>query len=278
MLSGISKRLGLHSMILLFVMALPSTSQAEEIVLYDASLSSTPGNQGWIEAVTGAATQSVAAGRLFLDTTADMGDVAGYASEVPEAFFIFSDGSLEHPAMPVLDRAAGFGVDLVVQILTENHLVRDDNIDGKDDRAGFSLIAISQDLFGIEIGFFEDRVFAYAGSGEGVLSSFTQAEFALIDTTADDIAYRLAVLGGGYQLYADDNPILSGSLRNYSSEGAVPNPYDNPSFLFFGDDTSSASSSAAISRVAASVSEPSVFLLFMSGALMFVARARRRLR
>ena len=255
---------------------LPLGIQAEEVVLYDAALNSSPGSQGWVEAVTGSSSQSLSGGRLFLDTTADMNDASGYATELPEPFFVFADGDLEHPAMPILDRNAGFSIDLGLQVLSENHLTRDDNFDGKDDRAGFSLIAISEDLLGVEIGFFEDRIFAYASSGEGALSSFTQAEFALIDATTADINYRLAVLNTGYELYADGVSILSGLLRDYSAEGAVPNPYNNASLLFFGDDTSSASSSVAVSRVAATVTEPSVGILFLSGLLMFVARAKKR--
>jgi hypothetical protein len=113
-------------------------------------------------------------------------------------------------------------------VLSEGH---DDN-----DRAGFSMVAISQDITrGLELAFFEDEVWAYN-------AGFSHGEGAAFDTTAGMVQYDYTVSGSSYSLMANGSPLLSGSLRNYNPTGlnALFDPYDNPSFLFFGDDTTRA--------------------------------------
>ena len=247
--------------------------QADLVGLYDVTAGTLPGDQGWLAVVPTPSNEQHNGTWLNLDTTADRSSQAGYFSESP-----FNGGS-QHPDMPVLDPTAGFHIDFQLQVLAEGHNNRDDNGDGLDDRAGFSLIAISDDLMGLELGFFEDRVWAYAGAGEGTNSLFTQAEGTPWDTTQMH-DYRLTMLNGNYSLQANGNALLVGSLRNYNPSGVNPlfDPYDNPSFLFLGDDTTSADSNVLLGSISvSSIPEPSgvtlIWIVFGSGV---AHRYRRR--
>ncbi len=130
--------------------------------------------------------------------------------------------NLKNPAFPALDRTAGFVVGIDVRVIDESH--------GNANRAGFSLIALGSDTQGIEIAFWTDRVWA-----QNV--DFSHGEEALFDTTAAIRHYELTVQGNNYALSLGGSPLLAGVLRNYSGFGA---PYDRPSFVFLGDDTTSA--------------------------------------
>jgi hypothetical protein len=232
--------------LLAFVLLIAGVTQLNaDVVLYDSALGTTPGGQGWISIIDNDSSESISGGLLNLDTSADQDDQSGYASE--STF----NGALEHPNMPLLDLSTGFTIRFDLQIVSESHINRDDNNDGKDDRAGFSLITISENLQGLELAFFENRIWAYADSTEGTNSLFTQAEGVTFDTTAAVTTYDLVFQTAGYELFANGNSILTGGLRNYNPSGvpALINPYDNPSFLFFGDDTSSASSHSRIGTV-----------------------------
>lgn len=245
-----------------------------DTVLYDPNLGTLPDQQGWLSVVDTSSTQSLTGGLVNLNTTADRDDQSGYFSEDP------FNGTVTHPNMPVLDRAAGYTVSFQVQVLSEGHNNRDDNNDGMLDRAGFSVIAISQDLAGLELGFFENRVWAYAAAGEGTDSLFTQAEGVAFDTTTSLVNYDLAVQGDSYRLFANSQSILSGSLRNYNPSGLPPltDPYNNPSFLFLGDDTTSADSNVLLGRVAvlnSAVPEPSSLLVVGCCGMLLNFRRRR---
>ena len=253
----------LHCRLLIRLMAvclalIPTSRLTADLVeLYDVTAGTLPGNQGWLAVVPAPATEQHNGSWLNLDTTAERSSQAGYFSESP------FNGASQHPDMPVLDRLTGFHIDFQLQVLSEGHNQRDDNGDGLDDRAGFSLIAISEDLLGLEVGFFEDRVWVYAAAGEGTNSLFTQAEGVAWDTTQMH-DYRLTLLGGNYLLSANGSSLLTGSLRNYNPSGVNPlfNPYDNPSFLFLGDDTTSADSNVLLGSISVSaIPEPSGVLI-----------------
>ena len=230
-------------------------------VLYDGSdtLRPLPGDQGWAygtDPLFGASvTQTALPVGVRLDSTAVAGERAGYFSEEP----VFH--SFIHPGMEPLDRAAGYTVTFDVKINSEGHT--------SSDRAGFSIIAISSDLMGIELGFWEDTIFAQE-------AGFTHAEDAAFGTAAMT-RYELAIAGGSYALRAGGSamPILTGTLRDYSP-ASVPTPdvYEIPSFLFLGDDTGSAAASVDIAYVEL-VPEPATLLLLAVGGLVMIRRRPR---
>ena len=161
-----------------------------------------------------------------------------------------------------LSRLLGLSLGFTLKVDSEIH----DGANGPN-RSGVSVIAITSDLMGIELGFWTDRVWAQSGP------AFTKAEEGFFNTTVALANYSLQILGGNYQLLANGAPVVSGPLRDYSSFGA---PYNNPNFLFFGDDTTSARGSFRTSRITlGSVApEPATLGLLALGG-MFLVRRRR---
>ena len=189
--------------------------------LYDGGLGTLPGDQGWTYRtlpVSGSgATQTVTANGVLLNTTTQTSDSAGY----------FGTG------MAVLDRTAGYTVRFRLQVNKESHL--------SNDRAGFSVIVLSEDALGIELGFWEGEIWAQSGA------DFVHAEGVAYDTTAAVTEYELRVEGDGYALWAGGAEVLTGALRDYSAHA---NPvYSQTNFLFFGDDTSSADAEVELTAV-----------------------------
>jgi hypothetical protein len=216
--------LGLVAATILGLLLLPGTppAAAATVTLYDGALGGTPDTQGFsylTEPILSAqASQSFANGTTTLTTTLQTSDKAGY----------FANSAL----MPQLDRTAGYTVRFRTQVLEEIH--------NNNNRAGFSVIVLSSDLKGIELGFWEDQVWAQADS-----PPFTRAETKMLDTTAGLIDYELTIHGNSYTL-SGGGATLSGPLRDYSAEGP---PYTLANFLFLGDDTTSASARIRLAKV-----------------------------
>jgi len=244
------------------------SSLAGAQVLYDGSAGGTPDAQGWLYRTLplggASALNGAAGGVTTLDTTAVRTDYAGWFSE-----FLPSG---RHPLMPALDRAAGYVVRFDLQVLAEGHDVRDIDGDLVDDRAGFSVIALSSDGQGIELGFWADEVWAYdyrtVGAGEEFIHDETSVGFR---PDAAMTRYELWVTGPAYTLKAGGAAVLSGALRDYSGGGE---PYTTPSFLFFGDDSGSADSRAALSYIDV-IPEPASLCLLAAGAAALLRRRRR---
>lgn len=130
-------------------------------------------------------------------------------------------------------------------------------------RAGYSVILLGHDAKGIELGFWTNEIWAQN-------SDFTHAENIAIDTTIER-NYRLQILNDNYQLFENNNSILSGNLRIYPSPST---PYSLPNYVFFGDDTTSAAASVIQGRITlqsnlASVPEPTSLMLLSSSTLAF---------
>lgn len=231
-----------------------------EVVLYEGALDTTPDQQGWayltIPLVGADASQSAAGGFTTLDTTADMSELAGYFLGGP-----FGDAS----RAPVLDRNTGFVLSFDLRLDAETH--------ASGDRAGFSVIALSSDGLGIELGFWADAVWAQADD-----PLFTRAETAAFDTNAARTRYELLVLGDTYRLSAGGATLLNGALRDYSAFAGFPDPYEIPNLIFLGDNTSSGSARVELARVGVTlVPEPSsLAILAVGGLAVAVARRGRR--
>jgi len=251
---------------LVLLLAAAATAIPVTTVLYDGSVGDLPGDQGWVYGTNPStqATQTAAGGVTTLDTTAVDVDQAGY-------------GHQTLIGLPLLDRATGYTIRFQLQTQAESHQADDRNADGVDDRGGFSVIAISGDLstLGIEIAFWEGEIWAYdyADVGGGAFD-FVHAEGAAFDPTAALTHYDLVVQGTAYELWAGSSKILSGALRDYSPCGLVP--YNVASSLYFGDDTTKASSEtdiAYIAHVNSPLPEPGALALLAAGC---VAVLRRR--
>lgn len=118
------------------------------------------------------------------------------------------------------------------------------------DRAGFSVIVLSNDLRGIELAFWQDEVWAQADS-----PLFTHAEGAAFDSGAGRTHFRLEVRRDRYELRADGGLLLAGPLRDYSTFGS---PYNIADFVFFGDDTSRGRTLAELARIEVCAGDASI--------------------
>jgi hypothetical protein len=224
------------------------TAVPPSVVLYNGALGTQPDAQGWAYLhQKGDASRSQVGGAAILDTSANATVRAGYFADTARVF----GGSTP---VPPLDRARGFSVMFTAQMEVEDHNGSDTNQDGVGDRAGFSLIALSSDTMGIELGFWKDQIWAQQG-GSGA-SLFTHAEGTTFDTASALVGYELTIQQDTYTLSAGGKPILSGELRDYRAATGFPDPYETPNFLFFGDDTSAASARSRVSYVAVLLANP----------------------
>lgn len=237
---------GLASIALsLTIVAGASAVNAATVTLYDGSLNTAPGSQGWVSNIPGGATQTVSGGATTLDSTSSNGLQAGYA----------------RLGVPFGNRVAGYTLRFDVRVLAEDHTTSgtaDNNGDGIGDRAGFSIIALGSDANGVELGFWTadatttDRIWAQnegAQKPPPVGTRFTHAEGTSFNPGAGLTRYDLSFLNSAYSLYANGNytsPILTGAVRNYQNEGF---PYTTSNFFFVGDNTTSARGSFQVSRV-----------------------------
>ncbi len=237
-----------------------------DVVLYDGVAGNgTPGDQGlhWISQLGGTQSESGGVTTLTTDTTTRN----GYYNYVSSTVVDHMSGGLLNSSLPAkvvvsLDRLGdGYTVEFDARLLSESH--------DSANRAGFSVIALSSDLQGIELGFWEGEVWAQSGD------DFLHAEGASSDTTADMVTYQLAVEGGEYTLYADGAELLTGNLRDYSGHS---NPvYSQGDFLFFGDNTTSAAAGVQLGTISvldAAVPEPATMGLLSLGGLALLLRRR----
>ncbi|MEO7913653.1 MAG: hypothetical protein ABIV47_28705 [Roseiflexaceae bacterium] len=207
---------------------------APPIVLYNGAKGTLPDDQGFTFLALPSVSPTTAGGATILNTSSNKNIAAGYFSKPTPQL--------------VLDHAIGYTLSFTVQVELENHTDSDKNNDNLEDRAGFSLIVLSSDTRGIELGFWKDRIWAQEGGTGKTL--FTQAERAPFDTQSARIGYVLTVLDDGYTLSSSDTPILSGKLRDYNGFSGFPDPYETPNLIFLGDDTSSASAKIGLAYVA----------------------------
>ena len=200
----------------LLALALPAPGQT----LYDAALGSLPETQGWSYGIIGSATKLLTNNSAFLDTTASLSTKAGWSA------ITAAD----------LNRAKGFGLLFTAMLNAEAH--------SNTNRAGFSVIVLGDDARGIELAFWTNTVFAQSDS-----PLFTQGEQASFNTAGGFVDYALFLQATNYVLQANGSAILTGPVRNYTAFSGFPNPYSTPDFIFFGDDTTSASGSFNVRKL-----------------------------
>jgi hypothetical protein len=204
-----------------------SSSPQTTTLLYDSSLGTLPSEQNFSWQALNPqppfhilASQTYSAPVTVLSTTSQLSEYAGH--------------TVSQTVMPTLNRAAGFQLTFDLRVISENH-------GSNNDRAGFSLILLSEDLYGIEMAFWHDEIWVQEGNGAQL---FTHAEGVAYDTIAALTTYKLTIFNDSYLLTANDALLLSGSLRQYTDWtppfGVLVDPYEQPNQLFLGDDTSSA--------------------------------------
>lgn len=195
----------------------------------------------------------------------------------------FTPEPVNAATFPTLDRTAGYVLSFSAQVIDENRLTSaNKNNDGKEDRAGFSVIVIGNDQKGIELGFWEDRIWAQndgttqadpalepdSPPASNFRTLFTQAEVVNVNTTVLT-NYDLVVLGDLYTLFSNNTPILSGQLRDYTAfipptltvgpfqtRVTLPDPYELRNFVFFGDNTPTAEAIVRINAVSVATNAP----------------------
>jgi hypothetical protein len=239
-------------LVILLLTLLSASPFAYVVPLYDGARGTTPDQQALVLLTNppagAAASQQFDDGATTLDTTARRVESAGY----------FGSG------VPALDRSAGYSLFFTLELLLEQHDPVDRNGDGLADRAGLSVIVLSSDRRGIELGFWNDRVWAQDDARDGPGELFTQAEGVTLDTVARR-AYELRVLNETYTLFADGAPVLSGPLRDYTPFVGFPDPYETPNLVFLGDNTSSAAARVRIFSVAVQIPGHALALPFVAG-------------
>lgn len=220
---------------------------AQALTLYDPALG-LPSAQGWLSTGVGSATQGITGGQYSLDTSASLATQWGNARTLTST---------------PLDTVAGFTLDFTVRILGENH-------GSNTNRAGFSLIFVGQDpTHSLELAFWTDSVWAYHYDTNQ--SAFVHGASAALNT-GPSRNYSLQVLNQQFSLLSGSTVLLSGPLENYTAQGL---PYTTPNFLFFGDDTSSASASVRVGQITLTpVPEPAPATLALVGAAFMAWRLR----
>lgn len=242
-------------------------SSSHATVLYDGSLATLPADQEWHYLLLGtSATESLGGGAAILDTTAVQDDLAGYFSGLPPFL-------ADHPGVGVLDSSAGFVVRFNLQLVFEEH-------SGSTDRAGFSVIVLDSSAKGVELGFWADEI--WAQDDDPLFTHSTGTETATFDTTAMT-QYDLSIQGGTYWLSAGGPALVTGALKDYSDfdhttvPGLPADPYEMSNFLFFGDNTTSASATVGIAMIELiPIPEPASVTILLVGCAAALARRRRR--
>ncbi len=216
-------------------------SMAGVITLYDGASGVTPNQYNapsqWLNyGSLNGGTQSISGGLTNLDTSSANGAYAGYsnynvASPAPPSFI--TPTTLVNPLFPTLDRNAGYNLSFTVRINSQVN-----NGTNGDYRAGFSIIALSSDKQGIEIGFRDSDIFSQNNSAFNSIGEQATGVSSLLSSLT---TYNLNVSGNNYTLTSGTTTLLSGLLRDYTTaSGFGTDVYRTSNFLFLGDNTTSA--------------------------------------
>ena len=246
-------------------------SASAAIPLYNGATAGLPQNQGWVTyySIPGTATETLAAGNVgpvTINTNALAQEHAGLSN-------YNISGNLVNPAFPALSRSTGFDLTFSAKLDLESHT--------STDRAGFSVILLSSDLQGIELGFWPNEVWGQSANASNGALDFTHAEGnTAFNTSSGFHDYDLHIQNSAYTLFADGSQILTGPTRDYSGypiNTGLPDPYAIPNYLFFGDDTSSAQGAFELNNVAITpLPEPTTLgLLAIAGIATLSRRSRR---
>ncbi len=266
------KKLVLPTSVLLLLLGSSTSSYALTNVLYDGTQGA-PADQSWLSCNDISPKASVAGCnnpsslvRIFLgvstnnatetrfsnsgvtlNSTSDASIYAGYSNynftvSLPSGV----NKTLKNSAFPIIDRNTGALLNFTSQLLSETHGTT--NL-----RSGFSVIILTNDLKGIEIGF--------QNNGTIFAQNATFTSTPLVSTNYDTsqlISYSLAILGNSFTLTGQPSSggtvsnLLSGSLQTYDAsqlQQYAKLVYTTPNLVFLGDDTSEASANINLTNV-----------------------------
>jgi len=249
-------RVHLARLALPLLAALSAAPRAAVIDLYQGAAGTMPQAQPWMTFI-GLGLASSVAGGVSLDTRLHPSLAAGYFNHSLTA--APGTWALKNPAFPDLDPAVGFTLGFELALPDEDHL--------SNDRAGFSVILLGDDQKGIELGFWEDRIWAQSGP------DFVQAEGVAVNTLTKTL-YELTIRGLNYILNADGSQVLTGPTRDYTGATPSVDPYETPGMIFLGDDTSSASALFTLGSIRLEVPAPPPWWLLPAGLLALHRRRR----
>jgi hypothetical protein len=205
-----------------FLHAQDSSFNNQQTVLFDASLGTDPEAQGWMfvsnlfdESETERFTEN---GLYSFNTLADISELAGYFG-------------INHPGIGRLMEEHGLNLIFDLQVIEEYSFA--------ESRGGFSIILLTDDLFGLELVFKQDSIWVYT-------ADFMIGEAQTVNTVSDLCVYSISIKDDQYEIFIDGTLTLSGPLRDYSGFGP---PYNIPNFIFFGDNTSRAGAHIHLSQI-----------------------------
>ncbi len=172
-----------------------------------------------------------------LDTLAELDIVDGYSN--------YGGLRIANKEFPKLSRSNGYTLSFNVEIVKEVHT--------RPERAGFSVIILSQDVknktyTSLEIGFQQNRIFLQNDQPLfGRQAAQENLKFNPVGTGT--IEYQIKVKDDRYVLWSGNRLLLEGKLRDYTKFIGLLNPYRFPSFIFLGDDTTSAGAKINLGKV-----------------------------
>jgi hypothetical protein len=187
-------------------------------------------------------------------------------------------GSAVNPAFPTLDRTTGFSVGVTLQ-LNSNH---EHHVDQAGSRSSRSAATTSASNWHrpttAAVGTKSSR--RTKARPSRLASPAPRPISAALPNAATLTNYTLTIVGSTYTFASGSTMILTGALRDYSNEpgpdAPVANPYELNSYLFLGDDTTSANGSTTFSLVTVAVPEPGSMMIGFGGDFGAGGRDRRR--
>ncbi|MEH2377604.1 MAG: PEP-CTERM sorting domain-containing protein [Nostoc sp.] len=219
-------------------------SMAGVITLYDGASGVTPDQYNapsqWLNfGSLNGGTQSVSGGLTNLDTSSNNNIYSGYSNynvaNPPVSSSVITPTTLVNSSFASLDRNAGYNLSFNVRINSEAN-----NGTNGLYRAGFSVLVLSSDKQGIEIGFRNNDIFAQVNSSFNSISPAEQIT-GVSSLLSSLTTYNLNVSGNNYTLTNGATSLLSGLLRDYTTAtGFGSDVYKTSNFVFLGDDTTSA--------------------------------------
>lgn len=265
----LQRRLVLTGLFLIHV-AVVVASVSNAAVLYDATLNSQPEAQQWVFLATGNHDRTIGDGVSALDTSADISTLAGYFGFGP----LVGTTSVV-PVMDLLD--TDWSIQFSLQVTSGRDVPDTDPLAfGERNRGVFSLIAISNDLRGVELVFQTDHVLVL----DDVNTAFPIGDRSYFNTMGELRNYELLLRESGYELWVTDSTlvrqtILRGRLRHYRSVAPelIGFIYATPNSFFFGDNTGRGAGAVELGFLeVVAVPEPASWMYVVTGLALMLKR------